>query len=616
MRKIYSLVLTVAMLLASVMPAYAGEGSMVTKSLFIETMKNTIDTIGTEMYGKGYLKEYENASDEFLKKLNDGSKVTLDVTNVYNFDDDVTKVAVNFVYNDDGKSIKIDMKPTATDSDYADATTGSIYIDDKILLIDIPSVSEDKLVYHFKGAGQDMVDGVDMSYFKYSNIKKYINIVLDLETSGKLDKIVKDYKDNFLLYLSNADFTQIDNTITVSVDADLLRAYLGQLGTKIANDKNLKQIFESLEVGHDISYRDVTDSISEALNQIATGVDDNFEIKYFGVMENNVFVKNKISVTTRENTTEILSVEFNDPKNGLLSSGIITLSDSYSDDNTTINFNLTDNKVGKVISFKVFGNSELVSEGAYNYSIDGMKIVANSEITTYTEPYFNITEEPVKDTPISYNEWLKNEKEHVAFTVNYYRTNLADAKSEKTRIENAITNNEDVSIPYGTDFWNNEFKWVVKYSYPYDSSELINDEGLIISKEKYLEVVNEYLNNSQNAYNDVLAESEQFDSLDHKAEYQTYLDDIDYYYNNDLQEYNRYLAYEGGEQTKDITKFVSTTEQRLTDTRLIAKQKQEIYLNDELQSGSITDITIEVSTETNKVDTKNAVKLTEFLGVN
>ncbi len=609
MKRIYSFVLTLVMLMASVIPAYAGEGSMVTKSLFIETMKNTIDKVNTEMYGKGYSKQYEEAVDKFLKNLSDGSKITLDVTNVYNFDDDITKVAVNIVYNDDGQSIKIDMVPSADDSDYIDESRGSIYIDDEMILVDIPSAYESKLVYNFKGNEQDIINGFDMRHLQYSNIKKYINLFLDLETSGKLDKIVKDYKDNFLLYLSNADFTQIDNTITVTVNANLVKEYFGQLSTKIASDKNLKQIYDSL--GLKMTYAEFANEISEMFNYMIEGINDDFQIKYFGIIENNVFVKNKLSFYADEYNSGFINIEFNDPKNGLLSSSIITLSDNV--DNTTINFDLKDNKVGKVLNFKVFSNTELVSEGVYNYSIDGLKVVSNCEITTYTEPRFFATEEPVKEEPMEYNQWLKVQKESIEESVNRYRGNLSDAKSEKVRVENAVTNNEVVNIPYGSDFWNSEFRWEIEYNYYYDPSEIVDENGVIISPQKYLEILDLYINDCQYFFDRYTTEATEFDNLNHKEEYQLYLDDIEWFYDFYLEEYNRYVEYLNGDQKYDVTKYIMSAEQRITENRLTASQMQEIYLNDVLQTGSSTGIIIETSTEENVVDSNGAASLTEFL---
>ncbi len=419
MRKILGLILSLTMLITTVVPTYASTTSdIATKKVFSDTMKNTVEKVFAEMYGEEYKDNYEKTLEKFFEQLSSGTEINVSFDNeiIYTDGEENDNQKVDISYNDDGKSISFVVLVNDGYDDYS----GNIYLDDTKIVMNIDEITDKNVVYNFGDSleGTDL-ESFDMNYFKYSNIKKYVVLITELQKSGKLTEIAEDYENNFLEYLQKAKYTREGDVVTVVINDDLARDYLNQLADKILYDKNLREVYESFGIPYD--YALIVSDIYDEICYVAEGIDDTFEIKYTGVIENGIFVKNNLTITDEYDDFEF-NVDFNNIKNGILNDVKTEYSDGV--DVYNYDYSLTTDGKKKFVEYKTKQNDELVAQGKYSYEIDNLHMIGNGELLMYDEPYFYVKEEPVMEEPTSYEDWLKAELTEIdgdiAFIKEYY----------------------------------------------------------------------------------------------------------------------------------------------------------------------------------------------------
>ncbi len=609
MRKILAFILTLSLLATSVIPTYANTGDIAAKKVLFDTAQKTMDQINNEFYSDEYLANYESTMEKLLTQLSNGTNISFDTDNTYIYDDESIGTNVTFDYNDDGKSILINFTFTGAYGEEGWTSNGSLYVDDTKIVIDFDEFSEQPIVYNFG----DNLDGTeladfDMSYFKYSNIKNYINLFLDLETTGKIDAIAKDYQDNLLSYIAKADISQTNNEVTLYISDDLIDEYLLQLGTKIKNDKNIKAIYESLNIPY--SYDELSTDLAEAFEAIAADV---YEIKYTGVIENGVFAKNKFSFIYASNYTTTMEINFNDVANGVLADGEFLFYTDYGyEENFKTTFKVDGSGNTRTINYETMEDGVTTSKGNFKYTMNGLTTKSTGEVLMYTEPYFYVTEEPSKN-PQTYEEWYNAYIEDFDDMIALYEQNLIYAEKQLAVLENSGA--ETVRFDTSEDeFYEFYFDTIINSDVDFNIDAVISyEDGIVLDKAATTEALNDWVVYTKDQLNAALAYKEDFKYLSAEEEYEYYLEYYNLEYEADLEEYQAYLDYIANGSPKDMIKQIIDSESTLSEEKLTLKQKQEIYENDKLLTDTAIDFAIQKSTTKNTIDTNGAISLLSFL---
>ncbi len=611
MRKLLALILTISMLATSVVPVYASTTDANAKKLLLETSVNTITQINNEYYSDGYLENYNETMNKLLTNLMDTSKFSYNATFTSSTDDESQDVGLKFDYNDDGSSLLIDftlIAPMITTG--GEPLNGTLYIDDTKLVVNFSEISLQPIVYNFGDSlNGTYLEGADFSYFKYSNIKKYSNQLLELQTSGKLDAIKKDYLNNLLLYIGEAEFSNTNNTVTMVIDADLIREYFNQLGTKIKNDKNIKGVYESLEIGY--PYEDFTDGVEYNLQHLAKDISNNSLIEYTGVIENNVFARNNLSFTFNDFNSTTIELNFNDVSKGILSEGELLLNDDYESLDLFVDFSLTKNNNENIFKYSAYTSDILVSEGNIKYTLDGLSSTSLGEVTTYSTPYFHVTEKPVLELQ-TFEEWYAQEVKFYTENIEFRTHNLMFAEKYIANIENSITETTSLALE---DKAYSDFLLYTDYYYlgDYVLDEVINStDGEVINKEAALEMLYGYVDYINY---DLEYDIEQKEETEKNAKelYQEYVNMIKEFYDYELEEYNTYVEYMAQGTPSNILKQIIEATSVLTEERFTSKQNQQMYENDKLQMTSTIESELGKSTTKNTINTSGAVKFADIL---
>ncbi len=614
MKKFLSIVLTTSMVATSVVPTYASTTDANAKKVFFETAQNTITQINDEMYDAKTLANYESTMTTFLTNLVETNKLTASTNTTLNFDGENQNMNVDYTYNDDGKSIMITYSINGVQFGEKMTSTGTFYLDDTKIVLKSADIADQPIVYNFgESLGDPNIDPY-INYLKYSNIKKYFNLLLELETSGKLDLIVKDYTKNLLIYVAEADFTYENNTVTLVIDDELIEEYLYQLVDKIKNDKNIKAIYDSLDLPFSYSElfnNELATELDAAVDEMFTDSGDDFKITYTGVIQNDVFTQNKVEFSAPETEdTLIFDFNFNDVANGVLSNADFSVYDSEEFLDITGTYSFVDNKGEKTFIYEVKSEDEVFSKGNYKYNINGLSQVSSGEIVTYSQPFYFITKEPTKEI-LTKEEWLAN-------NVDAYNSMITDLNTELTFAKEQI---DKLNKASGTAYLdvNNDlaYSFYTFASYGYDSDyvveEVINlEDGKVLNKDGVLELLNLWakdVNSSIEFYNTSLEESKLF--VD--EQYAEYLEINEENYKQDLQDYNEYLTYIANGRPLNTIRQTLYNEAVLSNEKLTGKQNQEVYQNNKLQTKSFVEYVLEKSKTKNIVDTSNAISAKEFM---
>ncbi len=608
MRKILALILTMSMLVSNMVPVYAASSDLAAKKAFFDAATETLEQISNEYYGEGFLEEYNGTMDKLLTNLSSTTNFNFDTTFTYVTYGEEETVDVAFDYNDDGSSILINFTFISEYDGEEYVSKGSFYVDDAKMVVNMEDISDTPIIYNFgdslEGTG---LEASDMEYFKYSNIKKYINLLLDLETSGKLDAIVDDYQANFLEYVAKADFTYENNKITMVIDGELVNEYLNQLATKIRDDKNIKAIYDSFEI--DYSYDLVMAEVETAIKDFATELGDSFSIHYFGVITNGVLSSNKFTFAFDDEFVFNTEIEFNDVNNGVLSDVKLTFADDY--DNMIIDFSLTNKNDKRTFKYKAYANDDLVAEGNITYTLNGLNTTSTAEVITYSEPFLYVTEEPVKDI-MTYDEWYNDEISYYNDSIAQDTTNIAYAKEQLDKLENSN------SSTFTFDTTDDEYTFFNDYFYYYyygdyaledvvnfETGEVLNKDGTIDVLNNWIEELNTDLAYSTSSKNDITKNS--------KEMYEEYAKYMNYDYEYMLEEYKAYQEYIANGSPVDAIKQIMNIDSSLTEQQFTTTQTQEVYTNDELELKSFIKYTLKPSDIKNSVNVDGAVNLADYL---
>lgn len=606
MKKILSLVLTLSMLATNLVPVYASTNDANAKKVLFETALNTLDQISAEMYNAEALATYESTSNKFFTNILETNKFTLSTANTYNFDDETMNTNIDFTYNDDGSSILVDYKVNGTQFGEDLAFTGTFYLDDTKIVVDSDKIAEQPLVYNFGDSLGDPYLDQYINFFKYSSIKKYLNLFVELETSGKLDAIANDYLNNLLIYVGEADFTYENNTVTMVIDDELIEEYLYQLVTKLKNDKNIKEIFDRLDLP--FSYDEIfTDELAAELDVVVDEMfadsGDDFEFTYTGVIQNNVLAQNKLVFSTPDSQdTLTLEFNFNDVKNGLLSDADLSIYDSSDFLRIDTTYSLKDNNGEKTFTYEVKSEDIVFSEGSYTYSINSLSQVAEGEIVTYSKPFFYTTEKP-NYAPDTKEEWLDYKQNMYNDDLLIIEEQIKYAQSQIDKINNTTSTayvDKDIAYAYGTDMYTGYF------------NEYINlEDGKVLNKEGLLRVLNEWIERVTEEKEFYIEYKEDL-KLNANEQYADYLESYDDYYQVELQEYNDYLTYISNGKPHEALKQIIYTESVLSDVKLTGIQKQDVYQNDKLLTKSYVEYALEKSNTKNTISVKNTLNLVDY----
>ncbi len=609
MKKLISYTLTLSMIAANVIPAYATTSDANAKKVLFETAQNTFDQLSSELYPADYLETYESTMTTFLTSLVETNTLTVNSSNTYNFYDETSDVNVNFTYNDDGESILINYALDYNDSIDSYSETGTFYIDDtKILYND--GNDDQPIVYNFGDSLDDPELEEYIEYLKYSNIKKYINLFLELETSGKLDDIVEDYVGNFLIYIAEADFTYENDTITMVIDDELVEEYLTQLVDKVKNDKNIKEIYDSLGIPfayEDLFTEDTAIELIEFVDTMFGDVGESYEITYVGVIQNDLLTQNKLIFSNSSEDSVTFELNFNDVSNGVLSDSEFLIYDSADYLNLNTKYSLTDNNGEKTFVYEAKEGDTVFSKGNFAYTLDGLSSTSTGEMVSYSQPFYYITEEPVS-TPLTKEEWYNSE-------LSIYSTMITDLENELVFVKDQLNNIRNSTGTVDFDV-NNDYSYklyYIGYNVDFEVSDAISlEDGTVLDKDRAIELLNVWvgeINSELEYYTEYIDDLK----LTVDEQYATYLEDFEMYYQYELEEYNKYLDYIANGSPLDALRQVMYAESVLSAEKLAAKQNQEVYENDNLLTKSYVEYELQKSTTKNTINTDNAISLKDYI---
>ncbi len=631
MRKLLSLLLTLTLLISSVIPTYATSLEPNAQQVLFVTMKNTLEQANAEAFGENFFKTYDTTFKKFLSTLVTGGEVTLNVTSTNGYDDELSSDELTFTYNDDGSSLLL----TLNSNDGSDVpeiknpnSTYSIYIDDTKIMYEEFEYYDDepeRVIYYFgdslAGTGFAPKDiGFDFNYLKYSNVKSYINTLLTLESSGKLDAIYKDYFNNFLVYLAKADITYENNTLTLVIDDVWIKEYITQLATKVQNDKNLIEVYESLNLDYD--YEDMlwfvtsflfgSRTVPEALEDVPADL----EYKYVGVVSNGVFVKNSFTSYYDGELNYSYSIDFNNAKNSLLSDVEVNNFDGYNDNK--FDFSLKNNFGKRTVTSKRYIDSELLSEDTFTYTIDGLNVTTIGETLRHVEPYFYQEEAP-KKVQQSYDEWFTELLSDYKYNINSTAKEIAYADKQITTLEKAVNSTTttpvylDLKTEYSEQYLRSlESFSIYEYEYSPDAEPYVDfTNGKVFNNQTALTIFKAYKEDLSDSYDVNLKHKNDF-VANAKDLYKKYCDNIENRYQKDLLEYNKYLQYVADGKPKNIYQTNTETNTLLTDNNYIGKFKEEKYKNNTLEYTTFVELFIEKSDAKNTVNTDGATPLADY----
>ncbi len=596
MNKLLSILLSLTLIISSVVTTYAETPKQSAEKVFLDTVENTLTKIVNEAYGDHFYTDLKNTTHQFLDMLANNGDITLNISEEYNYNGAMLPQIYTFKYNDDGSSISLNM--TFKEPMDAEVFIYSInlYIDDNKIVLE---TDDQKLVYNFGDslAGTYFED-INVDFFKYSNIISYINFLLELETSENLDEIINDYLSNLYLYISKSITSYEDNTITLVIDQTLVKDYLTQLSTKIKNDKNLKAIYDSIEL--DYSYNSVSTYISDKLLDFSNTIPTTFEITYVGTVSNNVFVKNNITLTYDGEPFSDLTINFNDSSEGLLANTQIIYVDDFS--NYEISSQLNNNNGEKTYSSTVKSHDEIIWEYTNVYKNGKQNLVSTGTKLSY-ETLF--TENTFVSAP-TYDEFYD-------LRLKSYDKDIADYESylvyadEHIALLNTATSNTPVYFDESTDAYLYFDFYAVFYSNSdYSIYDVIDDDGKVLNKKVVLDLLKGFkvFLNEQISYS--LSEKENFKLNSHEA-YEYVLD----YYNTYYIEIP--TVEELNVNNISTIKTHINTEFSATSDKIIAKQSFEEYENENISSRLFRELIVEKSNTKNTVNLDGAEDFVEYI---
>ncbi|MFV0440422.1 MAG: hypothetical protein ACK5LV_03905 [Lachnospirales bacterium] len=614
MKKFLGLTVALSMLCTNTVPTYAAISDLEAKKLLVDTMENTLERINDEIYEDGFVEEYNSTFVKFLENIRDGHSINFEGNFVFSlFDDEPVESNISFDYNDDGDSILANY--------IIDDMSGSLFLNDEVLVTENSMIGE-KYLYELGEANSD----VPLLFnIKYSQVKKYINALIDLEINGEVDEIVADYTDNLVDCLAKADVKQYNDKVVVVVDSKLMIEYLNQLSTKVRNDQSLKNIYESFggDLFTTVSYEEVVGGIADEFEYMASELENNpsMELIYSGIIQDGIFVNNKIQWNEYNETYFTYEMNFNDIGNGVLSDVDVKM---YDDDmEMSYNYSLVNTGDGLDMYLDYEVDGEKVYDYDLKYEINGMDIAVNGEMTMYTEPHFTVTEEPSAEI-LDYNSWIKEyEDENNKYISDLKSTiNLVDEEIERVK---SLTSN-DLTIDSYSEFYN-DYDYFVNFetfetmynddnklydSAVWSSSYSENPERYlsVSDKDVYLQTLEEFNNYTSAEIENAEAYWNDFQSSS-KEDYDMYLEWAKEDYQNELKEYKNYLEFvESGEKTI-ATKVVINSVQSLSKEVFENSSHTVTSENGENVMSQDYKIRIEESTGDNKVDLKNAININE-----
>ncbi|MFV0518845.1 MAG: hypothetical protein ACK5LY_01100 [Lachnospirales bacterium] len=632
MKKIFAATLSIAMVASNVSPILAATEDLATQKLVFDTAKNTFDTIEDELYG-GYYEEAESFSLKFLESIRDGHNINYSNEMTYgsNFfgiadDEGGQVIRNNFSYNDDGESILIN-----SDMSYNEIfTENSFYIDNEKIAFKNQDTS---VVYSF-GDEIDLGDGTttNIDFLKYDNIKKYVNILIDLELSGELDEIYDDYSGNLLDTIAKGDFSKNGDTVTVVVDNEIIGQYFIDLGIKFRDDENLKEIYNSLELPADVyGYNTVGGYVADLFYEVGTAIlNDSFEIVYTGVIANDVFVENKVDITYMEETVTF-ELNFNGDNDALLEKGeFLAYSKNYYDSELVVsNFSFNETAEGKKFALDLNVQDEDVFDMVMTYKMDGLNYIVNSEINTYSLPYYYYTEKPVKEDPMEFTTWINSmenpknaSKEYISVITE--ENNLID--NEIAKVEKYIADGSTEEYVINSD---QTFYWDIIY-YDYSGtmgkekdivvdteddyySSYFYEEFIITDMDLYLTA----LNGTKESNLGMISWEEEWlaDSLNvsNEENYTQYLEHIERINQYELEEYERYIKFVASGRKYDVTTIKNTISQEIDEDKISTTSIMDTYMNDEFVYSQNYVMDIKNDFGKNEIDLNNAISFDEFI---
>ncbi len=610
MRKLLALFLTLSMVITNIATVYASNPKDMALQRLFKTTQETINQITTEAFGNNYSENYKNTYMELLKQLKAGGSFEFKVSDFYEVEGStIPPNEYTFSYNDDGISIQINVLVNAQFGPDVEFSNLNIYIDNEKIVLNIDDREDKKLVYNF-GDSLDgtTLEGLDLEFLKYKNIKTYINLLADLQTSGKIDEIVADYMANLLEYIGKADIHMVDNQVTLVIDDDLFVDYLYQLANKIENDKELKLLFNSQ--GLDTYFTAISGTIAYEIEFFADNIHSDFEFKYTGVIEDGVFVKNVFNIVENGDKYNA-TVIFNDVEQGILNDTEIYYDDDFSF--YTCLLNLDNNNGERTLKYLLsLYNLEIV-RGNYTYEIKDLNALASGETYLEADPEFYETSEP-NPNPQSYNDWYEETMNISANEMFRLTEALKYVDSQIAKLEKAEANPSsepvylDLTYVYLEDFYSYlSFEYVGDYAV----GELIDyDTDRILRISDTINLLDDWRMSLLIKIEKAQAETDYFVN-NAKAEYDAYLVEYDRIYKQSVETYNKYLeAVENGFKS-DGEKIVTDAKFNLSKNKLTGQLTNQHYDENKLYLTRKYEFKLEQSKVKNQADTKDAKDFVE-----
>ncbi len=612
MKKIFGIILSSTIMLTSVLPAYANTTPDWIKRSISNSVSSTIDQISNSYYDdEGFVEKYNDTTKEFITNMRDPHKFDYDINSsyygMYGIDEDVNMA---FGYNDDGQSILADFSFAMGDEN----ADGSIYIDDYKIVVDVKEIYEKPIVYNF---GDDpgflgLYDTDYVDYLKYSNIKFYVNKFIDLIESGLLEEMYEDYYNNLIQNILKAKMTKEDNIITVKIDGKLIQSYLKQLATKIKDDDRFDQLIDYIERIDAEKYYAYVDEFADELYDSADYIDHSITILYTGEIDNGLLVKNTLDLGYEydsEFEVEISLTADLDFDNGFV--GDFKAKSYYFDEEVSSKLSVKDENGGKRILATFEENDETMLEYNLLTKINGLNIESKGTMTVYSDPYYYITEEPEKPTPLDYEEWLADytyELEYNLDLLEYVEARMAEAEKmlDDSVSEKLYVDLDDYRIYDFLDYY---------YFDSYDSmSELINmEDGQILKVEEFYYGLKDYKDSLEfdvNLYNEKNNKEFLAKKYDEYVENYAYNDE---YYEWEMEKYEEYLAFKESGRDKDKLQVYIESNESLSPSSIEAKVNTSTSQNDKVLYSNKIDMSIKNSSDKNTIDISDSIQFLDYV---
>ncbi len=614
MKKIIGFMLSMVMLFANIVPTYADTVSdKLTQKVVFDAINATFEQIDSEVVGDGYTEKYEKTYAKFLENLKNGANINYDIDAKYNETGDMS---IKFDYNDDGKSLIINLELTSDDKlfgEFDEPLKATVYLDDEKIVINSLIFAQQSLVYYFGDDTQsEYFTSKDAEYFKYSNIKNYINILTELQTSGELEKICQDYYNNLVVYLAKSEITKDGNDVTIKIDAQLIQDYLFQLRDKIESDDDLKALFAKFGVDYGI----VGAYLSDEVNTLAQNVNPTAQILYNGQISNGLLVNNKFTISIEDKSVDF-TINFNDSKTSLLSDCefIANIDDVI----TKADFSLKNNGTSKNFKMKCTVDGELAYDYDVTYSINGLDVTTKANIKIYTEPYFYTTEEPAYPVADTFEDWNNEYISNVESNIYENEASLGFANNEIQKVNDSIKAGTQADITldrYSGDY--DYFFMYIDYILEEDSSKFIDDNDKIINVDEFLKALNSYKAYCEKELSDSKLAKEEY-LKNPRVRYDEYVKDFNEnswyldWYNEELANYKEYQEYLKNGEQKDVMEIISATHQLLSENQLVTENSTQSLENGVESSSNTGVMTIRQSQGKNSIDVSNAISLIDFM---